>query len=423
MGDQAVKEQLANVPKMALVVSGDHTRIRKLLCRADKGEKLCIGFLGGSITQGSLASVPENCYAALVYRWWVETFPQSTFTFVNAGIGGTTSLFGAARAKTDILQYKPDFVAVDFTVNDENTAFFQETFEGVLRQLLLAANAPAVMVLHNAFYEDGRNAQEKHAVVTEHYQIPSVSVRESVSRLIREGVLTTAQVSPDGLHPNDLGHRLLADMLIAQLEKDLRELRQEGFGAEPDVRAAQLDDQAAQLDGHAAQINDQAVQPDDHAAQPEGREMGQKEPACPPPVTKNRFENAKRYQTDNCGPELDGFVRDTRPKTELLDLYKNGWMGCNPGDQITFSLKCSHISVQFLRAVKRDRLTALAVVDGDEEHAVFLDGNFDEDWGDCLALQPVFESGELAAHTLTITIQGTELADAKPFYLVSIITD
>ena len=35
----------------------------------------------------------------------------------------------------DLMRYRPDFVVVDFTVNDEATEFFQETYEGVIRQV------------------------------------------------------------------------------------------------------------------------------------------------------------------------------------------------------------------------------------------------------------------------------------------------
>ena len=41
--------------------------------------------------------------------------------YCNAGIGGTTSEFGAARVGTDLLEERPDFVIVEFSVNDEST--------------------------------------------------------------------------------------------------------------------------------------------------------------------------------------------------------------------------------------------------------------------------------------------------------------
>ena len=45
--------------------------------KAEAGEPVKVGFLGGSITQGSLSSTPETCYAYLVYKWWKEKFPQA----------------------------------------------------------------------------------------------------------------------------------------------------------------------------------------------------------------------------------------------------------------------------------------------------------------------------------------------------------
>ena len=48
-----------------MVNRGNWERIKKVMRRAAKGEKLTIAFLGGSITQGCLSSVPEKCYAYL----------------------------------------------------------------------------------------------------------------------------------------------------------------------------------------------------------------------------------------------------------------------------------------------------------------------------------------------------------------------
>lgn len=98
-------------------------RLKNCMLRAEKGEELTIGFLGGSITQGSLASKPENSYAYRVFSWWKKEFPKAGLHYVNAGIGGTTSHFGAARAVTDVLMYQPDVVIVDFSVNDEADVF------------------------------------------------------------------------------------------------------------------------------------------------------------------------------------------------------------------------------------------------------------------------------------------------------------
>ena len=85
-------------------------RLKKCMLRSRQGGELTIGFLGGSITQGSLATKPENCYAYRVFSWWRQAFPQAELHYVNGGIGGTTSHFGAARAVSDVLMYQPDVV-------------------------------------------------------------------------------------------------------------------------------------------------------------------------------------------------------------------------------------------------------------------------------------------------------------------------
>ena len=111
-------------PGKGIVNRGNQARIKNVMKRAIAGEKITLGFLGGSITQGSLSSTPETCYAYLVYDWWRKTFPNAEFVYLNAGIGGTTSQFGVARVESDLLRYKPDFVIVEFSVNDDNNEFF-----------------------------------------------------------------------------------------------------------------------------------------------------------------------------------------------------------------------------------------------------------------------------------------------------------
>ena len=99
-------------------------RLKSCMQRAQEGQELTIGFLGGSITQGSLATEHENTYAYRVFSWWKQIFPKATLHYVNGSIGGTDSLYGVSRAVTDVLMYQPDFVMVDFSVNDTGNEFF-----------------------------------------------------------------------------------------------------------------------------------------------------------------------------------------------------------------------------------------------------------------------------------------------------------
>jgi hypothetical protein len=52
---------------------------------------------------------------------------------------------------------------------------------------------------------------------------------------------------------------------------------------------------------------------------------------------------------------------------------------------------------------------------------VLLDGNFDEDWGDCLYLEPVLHHGEYGKHTVEIRVLPDEFENAEPLYLMALI--
>lgn len=358
------------------------TRLKNLMKRAANGESLVIGFLGGSITQGSLSSTPKTCYAYLVYEWWKKSFPNAAFSFVNGGIGGTTSHYGGARAWKDVLCYRPDIVTVDFSVNDDANEFFEETYEGMLRRLLAAPSAPAVVVLNNVFYDTGKNAQDYHNRIADHYGIPHVSIKDTIFPDVESGKIVRADITPDNLHPNDKGHRLVADEICKLLDSIKEELEKED------------------TEGKIIETNDLA--------------------SLPEPLTENAYEHSRLIQIQDNEAILDGFLVDPIEKKGMLDIFKNGWTAAHTNDKISFEIECSCLAVQYRKSVQQPVPKAKAVIDGDEAHAVILDGNFTEDWGDCLYLEPLLHHAEKKVHRIEITV--TDAKDiVRPFYLVSLI--
>lgn len=353
---------------------GNLYRMKQLMARAEAGEALTIGFLGGSITQGCLASAHELCYAYRVFQWWERTFPQAHFTYVNAGIGGTTSHFGAARAASDLLSKNPDFVIIEFSVNDDSTEFFRETYEGLVRHVLQDKKKPAVMLVHNVYYNTGGNAQIMHAQIARHYDLPSVSMQSSIYPAVVAGKIKNRTITEDDLHPNDKGHELVASVIEYALEQ---------------IRAAAESDQ---------------------------------KPAFPEPLTENAYEKAIRLDNRNYEPKVHGFVKDTREQTDLTDCFKHGWAAQQKGASIRFDVTGSEIAVQFKRCVEKPAPVAAAIVDGDEEHTVTLDANFDEDWGDKLELTPVLVHGTDGAHTLEVRLLTGSNDMPGAFELISVIT-
>lgn len=316
-----------------------------------------------------------------------KSFPNAAFSFVNGGIGGTTSHYGGARAWKDVLCYRPDIVTVDFSVNDDANEFFEETYEGTLRRLLAAPSAPAVVVLNNVFYDTGKNAQDYHNRIADHYGIPHVSIKDTVYPDVESGKIVRADITPDNLHPNDKGHRLVADEICKLLDSIKAEVEEETIAGE-------------NIEGKSTKTEASVL--------------------LPAPLTENAYEHSRLIQIQDNEAILDGFLVDPIEKKGMLDIFKNGWTAAHTNDKISFEIECSCLAVQYRKSVQQPVPKAKAVIDGDEAHAVILDGNFTEDWGDCLYLEPLLHHAEKKVHRIEITV--TDAKDiVRPFYLVSLI--
>ncbi len=356
-------------------MSIEKTYYKLLLDKINSNVKVKIGFIGGSITQGSVATKNENCYAYNVFSWFREKFPKAEFEYINVGIGGTTSLFGVARADKDLLCFQPDFVVVDFSVNDDNKEFFQETFEGLIRKIMNIESKPAICVLNNAFYHDGVTTQDLHNEVCFNYGIPFASVRDTIYQRILNGEIKIEDVTPDNLHPNDLGHKLVADEVTKVLEEVFATC--EGFEA-TDVLVKS-------------------------------------------PITKNGFENTEIRINSNSTPVLEGFVVDESVPTYFGDHFKNGWIGEKNGDKITFVVDSTFLAIQYRKTINKPSPKAKVIIDG-VENDIVLDGNFSETWGDCLYIENIFQNQEKKFRKIEIEVFGASSEDGNPFYLLSIIT-
>ncbi len=354
---------------------GNLGRIKALMKRARAGERIVIGFIGGSITQGANSSAAKKCYAYRVFEWWCGTFPLAELVYVNAGIGGTTSQFGVARVEEDLLKKEPDFVVIEFSVNDKSTEHFLETYEGLVRKVYNFRTKPAVLLVHNVYYDTGANAQIQHSKVGRHYDLPCISMQSSIYPELLNGYINNREITEDDLHPNDVGHRLVASVITYFLEEIYKEV--------------------------------------DITELPEAK--------LPEPLTKNGYENSVRYQNKNYTAKCRGFTEDKSVQRDVTDCFKNGWIARKKGDSISFIIEGTGIAVAYRRSASKPAPIARAVVDGDEEHGVWLDANFEETWGDKLEVETLGEHMRRGRHKLEITLAETHEDDVVPFYLVSVI--
>jgi lysophospholipase L1-like esterase len=198
--------------------SGDLTRLSNVFARAQRGEPITLGVIGGSITVGAFATSAQASYSGRLLGWWRQCFPGSDIRMINAGLGGTGSMYGAIRAGKDLLSSLPDLVVVEFAVNDSWTD--GEAFEGLVRQILAQPNSPAVLLLF-MMWEKGGNDQDMQARVGAHYRLPMVSFRDALWPEMQAGRLKWSEYIVDNVHPTDAGHAAAARFIQRMFETAL----------------------------------------------------------------------------------------------------------------------------------------------------------------------------------------------------------
>lgn len=205
----------------SLVGVGNTGRLQAVFAKARRGEPIVVAAVGGSITAGGAATKEaESRYVNQIAAWFREQFPAVEVRPVNAGIGGTNSIYGAARVQPHVLAHDPDLVIVEFAVNDFDDRDFAESYEGLLRQILAARPETAVMCLF-FMHGKGQNAQTWQQMLGRHYGLPMVSFRDAMWPEFSAGRLAWSDYYADEVHPNDAGHLVAAALLRRVLAEQI----------------------------------------------------------------------------------------------------------------------------------------------------------------------------------------------------------
>lgn len=341
-----------DIVSRALVEQGDVTRLQHVMAKARRGEAVTMGVIGGSITQGALASAPDKCWGALTAAWWQKAFPQSKITFVNAGIGATCSDLAAHRAKQHLLDKSPDVVIVEFAVNDSINPIEAETLEGLVRQILNAPQQPAV-ILFFTMDKAGNNKQVEHERIGRHYALPMISMKNALWPMIQAGEIAWTDFEADEVHPNDVGHGYCSQMLTEFMEKVL-------------------------------------------AVLPKEEELPVI-PSVPQPLVSDLFEHTALYNNDTLQPSVnEGW--DSGPKDAM---FGTGWKTDAPGSVLAFEVAGEAVSVLFWK-IKGPMGKAEAWVD--DREPVVLDAWFNADWGGYTSFQLVDRGLIPGKHTLHVRL-------------------
>ncbi len=334
----------------ALVSEGDLTRLFHVFSKAQKGEKIVIGAIGGSITRASTKMPIEKRYANLVLNWWQKTFPQTQFELINAGIGATRSDYGAMRAQHDLLSAKPDFVIVEFATNDLDTPEYAESYEGLIRQILNAPQKPAVALLFMT-RKDGSNVQDAEIKIGEHYHLPMISYRNAIWQEMKAGKLRWEQICPDEVHPNEYGHAIAAELINRTLSQAKKKFRAE--------KLSSVANSATPLYSNSFEFT-------------------------------SLFDGETLVPTRNNGWSYDGSGKDNK-----------GWKSSIPGSVIEFEVTGTSIYLSFWK-INGPMGKAKITIDG--QNPVIFDSWFDQTWGGYREMEPIARNLNQGKHLVKIEL-------------------
>jgi lysophospholipase L1-like esterase len=207
-----------------IVSANPHQFVSHTIKKLQQGQPITVVFLGDSVTAGGNASQPALRFPELFTSRLQKLYPQAKIAMVNAGAGGTNSDFGMERLDKDVLAHKPDLVVIEF-VND--CGFKPEHIKANCAELgkriraggetdILYCTPHLVAELIRGDYENRvqamREAAKEHgfglADVTQMWHDLKIAGLPYMTLLVN-------RIN----HPDDRGHKMFADALLAFFEQ------------------------------------------------------------------------------------------------------------------------------------------------------------------------------------------------------------
>ena len=206
----------------SLLSTGNNARLKNAIAKARNGEDVTLAYIGGSITEGALASPNSKCYAEVSANAFAKAYGKgdsSNVHFINAGMSGTPSDIGVVRYNRDVINRlpegsdHPDVLFIEFAVNDYGTATKGGGYEGLIRQALKSGSA--VVLIFSVFQSSagGRVMENSYRPYGEYYNLPMISMGDSIISYFNEDGFYDWYFG-DTLHPNNTGYQLMSDCIM-----------------------------------------------------------------------------------------------------------------------------------------------------------------------------------------------------------------
>lgn len=208
-------------PRVRPVILADPGRyVSHTFRKLQAGRPVTVVFLGDSVTAGGNASSPARRFPDLFAARLQRQFPRSRVRMINAGVGGTNSDFGLERLDKDVLAHGPDLVVIEF-VNDMGWTpdKIRKNYAELTRRIREKGGTDIIICTPHLIAEFlmGRfdaAAQALREAAVEN-RVGLADVTQMWLDLRGQGLPYITLLANRINHPDDRGHRLFADALIA----------------------------------------------------------------------------------------------------------------------------------------------------------------------------------------------------------------
>ena len=201
--------------------------------------------LGDSITAGGTATRPELCWASLLANQITEA-QAAPLRLINSGRGGdvisarSAGAFhshnqgyptGLERYEKHVVDHRPDLVTIAYGINDVVFGTPLHVFVDDLEALFSAirSRTGALIVLLDCYYTNWSWPDQPDFLVYGRREVALAYNRAIAELALRLGALfvdvwdamadASWVVDRDGVHPNNLGHRLIAGRVFEVLAR------------------------------------------------------------------------------------------------------------------------------------------------------------------------------------------------------------
>ena len=191
-----------------------------LFASVAQAKKLIV--LGDSLTEG--LGVAKDAAFPYLLETKLNTSATSSklnWEVINAGVSGSTTASGASRLRW-LIKSKPDAVLIILGANDGLRGLKTEQSEKNLSDTIELAQAEKIKVILGGLYMPpnyGKTYTENFKMMYSHL---AKKYKVALVPFILDKVAGNPKLNqPDGLHPNEQGHKIIAETIYQSIKDKL----------------------------------------------------------------------------------------------------------------------------------------------------------------------------------------------------------